>query len=88
MDVISEVQPGMDLCSSDFMKWSEVTEVQSDAGQGRYVIGTVDTSGRRVFVPESELFEIHGQCLRLARVHSELDHAGFETPPVTTATTK
>jgi hypothetical protein len=48
------------------------------------VIGTVDTSGRRVFVPESELLEIHGQCLRLARVHAELDDAGFETPPPST----
>ena len=84
MDAISQVQPGMDLCSSDFMKWGEVTEVQSDAGQSRYVIGTVDTSGRRVFVPESELLEIHGQCLRLARVHAELDQAGFEAPPPST----
>jgi hypothetical protein len=84
MDVISQVQPGMDLRSSEFMKWGEVTEVQPDAGQARYVIGTVDTSGHRVFIPESELLEIHGQCLRLARVHAELDHAGFETPPPTT----
>jgi len=81
MDVISQVQPGMDLCSSDYQKWGQVTEVQSDAGHGRYVIGTVDPSGERVFIPESELLEIHGQCLRLAHPRAELDPAGFASEP-------
>jgi hypothetical protein len=41
----------------------------------------VDASGQRVFIPESELLEIHGECLRLAHPHAELDEAGFASQP-------
>lgn len=79
---LNEVEAGMDLCSSDFQKWGEITEVRRPGGGGRgLVIGTTDGSGMRVYVPEEALLEIHGQCLRLTRPLAELDGAGFDRMP-------
>jgi hypothetical protein len=79
---LAQVEAGMDLCSSDFRKWGEITEVrQGGAGGPALVIGTADTSGLRVYVPEDALLEIHGRCLRLTRPLAELDGAGFDRKP-------
>lgn len=76
------VEPGMDLCSSDFQRWGEVSEVVlGDAGRA-VIVGTVDATNAVVYVPEGALLEIHGRCLRLNRPQAELDGAGFDRVPV------
>lgn len=79
-DFLDAVEPGMDLCTSDFTGWAEVEAVQraSDA-QPAVIVGRVRESGSLVHVPTDVLIDIRGgHCVRLDRARATVNEQGWE----------
>lgn len=73
-DLLAAVKPGMELCTSDFTGWAEVSEV----GPGG-VRGIRRSDGMAVEVPTGALLDIRGgHCVRVDRVKATIDAQGWE----------
>lgn len=74
------IEPGMDLCTSDFTGWADVESVEGPAGgEAGIIVGRVRESGVRVRVPASVLLDIRGgHCVRIDRVRTTVDSQGWE----------
>jgi len=81
-EFLSAIQPGMELCTSDFTGWASVEGV-SQAGETRWpsVRGRRHEDGRLVDVPANALIDLRGgHCVRIDRVRATIDAQGWEVP--------
>ncbi|MFV0253293.1 MAG: hypothetical protein ACK5H2_08140 [Beutenbergiaceae bacterium] len=78
--LLAAIKPGMDLCTSDFTGWADITEIKNpEAGKDAIVVGTVREGGATVHVPAGVLLEIRGgHCVRLDRVRATINDQGWE----------
>ena len=76
--VVVHVTPGMDLCTSAFVKWGVVEAIDDRGADGATVIGRVDDTRQHVCVPAEAIIEIHGACVRLDAPRATIDAQGWE----------
>ncbi|MFV0405704.1 MAG: hypothetical protein ACK5LN_02600 [Propioniciclava sp.] len=78
--LVAAIKPGMDLCTSDFTGWADITEIRNpEAGAEAVIVGTVRDGGATVHVPANVLLEIRGgHCVRLDRVRATVNDQGWE----------
>ncbi|MFV0426619.1 MAG: hypothetical protein ACK5KU_06235 [Beutenbergiaceae bacterium] len=79
-ELLAAIKPGMDLCTSDFTGWADITEIKNpEAGKGATIVATVRDGGATVHVPAAVLLEIRGgHCVRLDRVQATVNDQGWE----------
>ncbi len=76
VEFLAAIEPGMDLCTSDFTAWATVEEVRSDAAVVR---GRRRRDDRPIEVPAAALIDIRGgHCVRIDRVQATIDAQGWE----------
>jgi hypothetical protein len=83
-ELIDQIRPGMDLCSSDHKKWGDVDNLEWPEGDGSepIVTGHVQSDGRSVYVPASAVIEIRGgKCVVFNAPLEEADAQGWEQAP-------
>jgi hypothetical protein len=76
----AQLKPGMEFCTFDFQRWGEFTAIEGKDGD-TYLVGSVDGSGVKVYVPLAAVVESHGRCIRLNQPRAEIDGAGWESRP-------
>lgn len=75
-DLLAAIQPGMELCTSDFTGWAKLEKVEADG-----VRGTRFSDGAPVRVPADALIDIRGgHCVRIDPVKATIDAQGWENP--------
>ena len=73
-EFLAAIAPGMRLCTSDFTGWGEVPGTTDHS-----VLGTRDSDGTGVEVPQEALLDIRGgHCIRLDRARATIDRQGWE----------
>lgn len=79
-DLLDVIEPGMDLCTSDFTGWADIESVEGPRGdEAGIVVGRVRESGALVHVPASVLIDIRGgHCVRMDRVRATVNNQGWE----------
>jgi hypothetical protein len=84
-ELLAQIRPGMDLCSSDYRKWGDVEAVlQPAVGRpGEAVVsGRRQETGAPVYVPASAVLTIEGdKCVRVNAPLAEVHAQGWEQPP-------
>ena len=84
-ELLAQIRPGMDLCSSDYKKWGDVDAVlrpPADAGQEAVVSGRLQETGAPVYVPASAVLTIEGnKCVRVNAPLAEVQAQGWDQPP-------
>lgn len=72
---------GMELCTSDFTGWAEITGFDRQALDGPVVFAKRFSDGTPVRVPVSALIDVReGHCVRVDRVAATIDAQGWGIP--------
>lgn len=78
-EFLDAIEPGMDLCTSDFTGWADIESVRRGSDGPDVVVGRVRESGAVVHVPANVLIDIRGgHCVRLDRVRATVNSQGWE----------
>jgi hypothetical protein len=84
-ELISQIRPGMNLCSRDYRKWGDVDAVlRPPAGSPHEVVvsGRRQETGDPVYVPASAVLTIEGgHCVRVNAPVAEISAQGWDRPP-------
>lgn len=76
----AQLKPGMEFCTLDFQRWGEFTSFEDKDGE-TYLVGSVDGTGVKVYVPLAQVVESHGRCIRLTQPRADIDNAGWDRRP-------
>lgn len=79
-DLLAAIEPGMDLCTSDFTGWAAVEGVrEAGAGQAAAIVARTHDGARLVHVPTDVVIAIHdGHCVRIDRARATVNRQGWE----------